>query len=171
RRGRHDGAERPPAEEALSRPVDTGPELRVWPADGLQAIFRFCTPEEVFDVDLRELQGQERLDLFCDFLSAIGRRLGRPVLMGPRAPPAARSSATTPASTASSACPSRRTVDRLRPPGRRSPPGERPAAPPRRADMHRRVSADAPGRCPGTAPPGGGSPCSTRPRPGIPPTA
>ncbi|GAA1073684.1 hypothetical protein [Nocardiopsis composta] len=78
----------PRAEEALSRPVDTGPELRVWPADGLQAIFRFCTPEEIdFDVDLRELQGQERLDLFCDFLSAIGRRLGRPVLMGPEGSP------------------------------------------------------------------------------------
>ncbi len=35
------------------------------------------------DVDLRELQGQERLDVFCDFLREIGRRLGKPALMEP----------------------------------------------------------------------------------------
>lgn len=34
-----------------------------------------------FDVDLRELQGQERLDVFCGFLRVVGRRLGKPVLM------------------------------------------------------------------------------------------
>jgi hypothetical protein len=38
--------------------------------------------EEIdFDVDLRELQGQERLDVFCSF--GMGRRLGKPVLMNP----------------------------------------------------------------------------------------
>ncbi|WP_017594137.1 hypothetical protein [Nocardiopsis potens] len=84
-----DGAVRavPRAEAALSRP-GTWPELRVRPAGGVLVIFRFCTPEEIdFDVDLRELQGQERLDLFCGFLSAIGRRLGRPVLMVPEGSP------------------------------------------------------------------------------------
>jgi len=46
------------------------------------AIFRFYSVEEIdFDVDLRELQGQERLDVFCDFLTVIGRRLGKPVVM------------------------------------------------------------------------------------------
>ncbi|MEU0236378.1 hypothetical protein ABZ234_01675 [Nocardiopsis sp. NPDC006198] len=71
-----------PAHTALSR---TGlAELRVWPSGGVLAIFRFCAPEEIdFDVDLRELQGQERLDVLCHFLATIGRRLGKPVLMEP----------------------------------------------------------------------------------------
>lgn len=48
------------------------------------AIFRFHDPGEIdFDVDLRELQGQERLDMLCGFLAAIGRGLGKPVLMDP----------------------------------------------------------------------------------------
>ncbi|GAA4525162.1 hypothetical protein [Amycolatopsis samaneae] len=34
-----------------------------------------------FDVDLRELQGQDRLDLFCGFLRAIGTCLAKPVSM------------------------------------------------------------------------------------------
>ncbi|MFW5417772.1 hypothetical protein J0910_14265 [Nocardiopsis sp. CNT-189] len=72
----------PRAQAALSRPA--GAELRVWPSGGVLAIFRFCAPEEIdFDVDLRELQGQERLDILCGFLAAIGRRLGKPVLMDP----------------------------------------------------------------------------------------
>ncbi|MFJ3407747.1 hypothetical protein [Promicromonospora sp. NPDC090134] len=46
------------------------------------AIFRFHSADEIdFDVDLRELQGQDRLDLFCEFLSAIGRQVAKPVLM------------------------------------------------------------------------------------------
>ncbi|GAA1543949.1 hypothetical protein GCM10009730_61300 [Streptomyces albidochromogenes] len=48
------------------------------------AIFRFHAVDEVdFDVDLRKLQGQERLDVFFGFLREIGRRLGKPVLMDP----------------------------------------------------------------------------------------
>lgn len=39
--------------------------------------------ESSFDVDLRELQGQERLDVFCGVLREIGRRLGKQVLMDP----------------------------------------------------------------------------------------
>lgn len=46
------------------------------------AIFRFLADDEIdFDVDLRESQGQERLDVFCGFLREIGLRLGKPVLM------------------------------------------------------------------------------------------
>lgn len=73
----------PRAEAVLSRPADAeSPELRVWPTADVLAIFRFYSVEEMdFDVDLRELQGQERLDIFCDFLTAIGRRLGKPVVM------------------------------------------------------------------------------------------
>jgi len=75
----------PRAEELLSRPADAEcPELRVWPAAEVLAIFRFQAAEEIdFDVDLRELQGQGRLDEFCAFLRAIGRRLGKPVMMDP----------------------------------------------------------------------------------------
>lgn len=75
----------PRADAALSRPADADcPELRVWPAVDVMAIFRFHAPEETdFDVDLRELQGQERLDVFCGFLRAIGRRLAKSVLMDP----------------------------------------------------------------------------------------
>lgn len=73
----------PRAEVALSRPADAEcPELRVWPTADVLAIFRFYSVEEIdFDVDLRELQGQERLDMFCGFLTVIGRRLGKPVVM------------------------------------------------------------------------------------------
>ncbi len=46
------------------------------------AIFRFYSAKQIdLDVDLRELQGQEQLDVFCGFLTAIGRWLGKPVLM------------------------------------------------------------------------------------------
>ncbi|WP_199827290.1 hypothetical protein [Streptomyces xylophagus] len=75
----------PRAEAVLSRPADAEcPELRVWPTADVLAIFRFHAAEEIdFDVDLRELQGQDRLDVFCAFLRAIGRRLAKPVLMDP----------------------------------------------------------------------------------------
>ncbi|MCX5417827.1 hypothetical protein [Streptomyces sp. NBC_00059] len=75
----------PRAEVVLSRPADAEcPALRVWPTADVLTIFRFHAADEVdFDVDLRELQGQERLDVFCDFLREIGQRLGKPVLMDP----------------------------------------------------------------------------------------
>jgi hypothetical protein len=75
----------PRAEDVLSRPAEAEcPDLRVWPTADVLAIFRFHAEDEVdFDVDLRELQGQERLDVFCGFLREIGRRLGKPVLMDP----------------------------------------------------------------------------------------
>jgi hypothetical protein len=75
----------PRAEAVLCRPADAEcPNLRVWPTADVLAIFRFHAPEEIdFDVDLRELQAQERVDVLCDFLRAIGRRLGKPVLMDP----------------------------------------------------------------------------------------
>ncbi|MFJ4789105.1 hypothetical protein [Streptomyces sp. NPDC088794] len=73
----------PRAEVALSRPADAEPPvLRVWPTADVLAVFHFYSMEEIdFDVDLRELQGQERLDVFCGFLTLIGRRLGKPVVM------------------------------------------------------------------------------------------
>ncbi|WP_440070560.1 hypothetical protein [Streptosporangium sp. OZ121] len=75
----------PRAEQVLSRPVDAEcAELRVWPAPDVLAIFRFMADDAIdFDVDLRELQGQERLDILCEFITVIGRRLGKPVMMSP----------------------------------------------------------------------------------------
>ncbi|MFD0059655.1 hypothetical protein [Streptomyces sp. NPDC056690] len=75
----------PRAEEVLSRPADAEcADLRVWPVPDMLAIFRLESADEIgFDVDLRELQGQERLDVLCGFLGAIGRRLGKPVVMTP----------------------------------------------------------------------------------------
>ncbi|ACZ83743.1 hypothetical protein [Streptosporangium roseum] len=79
----------PRAEHVLSRPSDADcPSLRVWPAPDVLAIFRFLSEDEIdFDVDLRELQGQERLDLLCGFFVTIGRQLGKPVLMSPESDP------------------------------------------------------------------------------------
>ena len=75
----------PRAEAALSRSADAEcPELRVWLTAEVLAIFRFQAVEEIdFDVDLREVQGQERLDVFCGLLRSIGRRLGKSVLLDP----------------------------------------------------------------------------------------
>lgn len=75
----------PRAGAVLSRPADAEcADLRVWPTPDVSTIFRLESAEEIgFDVDLRELQGQERLDVLCGFLRAIGGRLGKPVVMTP----------------------------------------------------------------------------------------
>ncbi|OIJ66076.1 hypothetical protein [Streptomyces mangrovisoli] len=75
----------PRAEAVLSRPADAEcPSLRVWPDPEVCAIFRFLAEDQIdFDVDLRELQGQERLDVLCGFLATIGRRLGKLVPLFP----------------------------------------------------------------------------------------
>ncbi|GAA3248433.1 hypothetical protein ACFO1B_39420 [Dactylosporangium siamense] len=73
----------PSAAEVLSRPADAETvDLRVWPVADVLAIFRPMSAAEIdFDVDLRELQGQAGVDTLCGFLGAIGRRLGKPVVM------------------------------------------------------------------------------------------
>ena len=74
----------PAAAAVLPRPVDAeeGLSLRVWPTPGVQVIFWPMSATEVnFDVDLRELQGQAGTDILCDFVCAIGRRLGKAVFM------------------------------------------------------------------------------------------
>ncbi|GAA2300102.1 hypothetical protein GCM10010149_56370 [Nonomuraea roseoviolacea subsp. roseoviolacea] len=59
-------------------------DLNVWPVPEVRAIFRPYSAESIdFDLDLRELQGQERLDVLLEFLTVIGRRLGKSVLMSP----------------------------------------------------------------------------------------
>lgn len=72
----------PNAEQILDLAPDVSVDLKVWPAPDILAIFRFCTAEEIdFDVDLRELQGQEQVDALCAFFRAIGGRLRKPVVM------------------------------------------------------------------------------------------
>lgn len=64
--------------------ADTTPVLRVWPIPEVLMIFRVYQAESIdFDVDLRELQGQERLDVLVAVLRLIGQRLGKSVLMTP----------------------------------------------------------------------------------------
>ncbi|WP_238010254.1 hypothetical protein KZZ52_53235 [Dactylosporangium sp. AC04546] len=71
-------------EDMLSRGAEAGVMLKVWPAPQVLAIFRPWSADRIdFDVDLRELQGQERLDVLCGLFRAIGRRLAKPVLMSP----------------------------------------------------------------------------------------
>jgi hypothetical protein len=73
----------PAAAEVLPRPADAESVLlRVRPVPGVQVNFWPMSATEVdFDVDLRELQGQSGVDALCDFMCAIGRRLGKPVFM------------------------------------------------------------------------------------------
>lgn len=57
-------------------------QLRVWPTPDVLVIFRPWSATEIdFDVDLRQLQGQAGVDTLCGFLCAVGRQLGKPVLM------------------------------------------------------------------------------------------
>ncbi|WP_284436329.1 hypothetical protein [Streptomyces sp. TUS-ST3] len=78
----------PRAEEIMSRGGRVDAVLHVRPAPGVLVIFR---PYEVgaidFDVDLRELQGQTGVDALCHLLRAVGRRLGKPVLLTPESDP------------------------------------------------------------------------------------
>ncbi|XVU28207.1 hypothetical protein ACQPZJ_14530 [Actinoplanes sp. CA-054009] len=73
----------PTASAILTRePGSEYPALRVWPYPHLLMIFWFSGADEIdFDLDLREIQDQERLDEFCEFLRAVGRHLDKPVLM------------------------------------------------------------------------------------------
>ncbi|RZU73049.1 hypothetical protein EV384_1445 [Micromonospora kangleipakensis] len=75
----------PSAADVLARPAGAElPILRVWPVPGVLVNFwPYAAAEIDFDIDLRELQGQERLNILCGFFAAIGRRLGKWVLMAP----------------------------------------------------------------------------------------
>jgi hypothetical protein len=71
-------------EDMLSRMHHAAVLLKVWPVPEVRAFFRLWSAHQVdFDVGLRELQGQERLDVLCGFMRAIGRRLAKPVLLSP----------------------------------------------------------------------------------------
>ncbi|HEX5144162.1 MAG TPA: hypothetical protein VFW21_09855, partial [Mycobacterium sp.] len=56
--------------------------LRVWPDPDMEWIIRVYQPEEIdSDVSLHEIQGQERLDVFCRFLRTLGAALGKRILV------------------------------------------------------------------------------------------
>ncbi len=73
----------PPAAAVLPRPVDAeSVVLHARPAPGVLVNFWPMSATAIdFDVNLRELQGQSGVDTLCDFVCAIGRRLGKPVFM------------------------------------------------------------------------------------------
>jgi hypothetical protein len=49
---------------------------------------RFFAVEEIeVDFSPEELQGQEQLDAVCAFLRAVGRRLGKPMVLTPENAP------------------------------------------------------------------------------------
>ncbi len=56
--------------------------LWVWPDPNLEWIVRPWVPSEIVgDVNLFEIQGQERLDVFCLLLRTLGTALGKRVLV------------------------------------------------------------------------------------------
>ncbi|WP_319464159.1 hypothetical protein [Micromonospora sp. RTP1Z1] len=56
--------------------------LHVWPDPGMEWIVRPSSPDEIdSDVSLHEIQGQERLDVFCGFLRTLGKTLDKRVLV------------------------------------------------------------------------------------------
>jgi hypothetical protein len=71
------------ATDILDRAADDAfPILWVWPNSVLLAIFEPCCAEEIeFGIDLRQVQGQHRLEALWGFLRTIGQLLERPVLM------------------------------------------------------------------------------------------
>jgi hypothetical protein len=69
---------------AFPGPEDLSVTLKIWPSPEIQVNFFMYDPSEItFDIDLRELQTQERLDLLCDFLRMVGRELRKPILITP----------------------------------------------------------------------------------------
>jgi hypothetical protein len=56
--------------------------LRVWPDPDIEIVFRPWSPDEIVgDVSLFEVQGQERLDVFCGILRLLGLALDKRVAL------------------------------------------------------------------------------------------
>ncbi|GAA5192554.1 hypothetical protein GCM10023322_52430 [Rugosimonospora acidiphila] len=56
--------------------------LRIWPDPDMEWIVRPSLPEEIdSDVSLHEIQGQERLNVFCQFLRKLGIALSKRILV------------------------------------------------------------------------------------------
>ncbi|NES26324.1 hypothetical protein GCE86_27885 [Micromonospora terminaliae] len=73
-----------PASAADLFTVDKGwlQTLHVWPDPGMEWSVRPARPDVIdSDVSLFEIQGQERLDVFCGFLRTLGKTLDKRVLV------------------------------------------------------------------------------------------
>jgi hypothetical protein len=56
--------------------------MRVWPDPNTEIVVRPWSLDEILgDISLFQLQGQERLDAFCEILKVIGRALDKRVAM------------------------------------------------------------------------------------------
>ncbi|HWL35495.1 MAG TPA: hypothetical protein VNQ77_04825 [Frankiaceae bacterium] len=60
---------------------DDSHTVAVWPAEGVQVNVFVAAGEVDFDVDRREITGQEPLDALCDFLRTAGTALGKDVTL------------------------------------------------------------------------------------------
>jgi hypothetical protein len=57
--------------------------LHVRPVPDVLVNFHFFSADTIdFDFDPRELQSQDHLDVLCHFVRSLGRRIGKPVLLG-----------------------------------------------------------------------------------------
>ncbi|MDQ0382116.1 hypothetical protein [Amycolatopsis thermophila] len=69
---------------AAAAVLGAGGLLRVWPEPGFQVNFWPIEAGTIdFDIDLRELRGQRGVDAVCRLFAALGRHLGKPVLLAP----------------------------------------------------------------------------------------
>ncbi|GIF66239.1 hypothetical protein Ais01nite_42740 [Asanoa ishikariensis] len=63
---------------------ETGTTLSIWPVADIAVNTHFFADDEIeFDFDPQELQGQDRLDVLCAFLRAMGSALNKPVVFTP----------------------------------------------------------------------------------------
>ncbi|MFE0678671.1 hypothetical protein [Streptomyces sp. NPDC058867] len=78
----------PRAVDMLARSESADAVLRGWPSTGFLVIFRaYEAGSADFDIELRELQSQDGVNLLCRLLRTIGRRLGKPVVLSPESDP------------------------------------------------------------------------------------
>jgi hypothetical protein len=80
----HDQVRALPASAAELFCADTAGRaaLSVWPDPHLEWVIRPWSAEEILtDVDLHQIQGQERLDMFCWLLEIAGKALGKRVVV------------------------------------------------------------------------------------------
>jgi hypothetical protein len=76
------------AEEVFGRDDQAAVLLQIRPVPEVLINVHFFTSDEIeIDFAPEELQGQERIDVFCRVLRAIGRRLGKPVVVTPESSP------------------------------------------------------------------------------------
>jgi hypothetical protein len=75
-------------EDVFGRDDHAAVLLQIRPVPEVLINVHFFTSDEIeIDFAPEELQGQERIDVLCRVLRAIGRRLGKPVVVTPESSP------------------------------------------------------------------------------------